>query len=198
MTGRAISWMGVGKALLVLPLSASALLLGVSALAVPASIALAEVARKVLTYALARPTREVLFTVLTREQKYGAKVFMDTIVQRVGDAGAAAVFATAVPALGLGPERLALCALPFCLGWSVVAATLGEQYRQAAAGVLSGDFDDEERCGVGNEIGANEESHRSTHLDASQALTAPLMNDEQSAIRSRTSSYRSGASSPLD
>lgn len=48
--------------------------------------------RKVVQYSLARPTREMLFTVLSREEKYSAKITLDTVVQRVGDAAAAALF----------------------------------------------------------------------------------------------------------
>jgi AAA family ATP:ADP antiporter len=35
----------------------------------------------VLAYALARPAREALFTVISREEKYKAKFVMDTVVQ---------------------------------------------------------------------------------------------------------------------
>lgn len=38
-------------------------------------------AAQVLTYSLARPAREVLFTVVTREEKYAAKIVIDTVVQ---------------------------------------------------------------------------------------------------------------------
>jgi AAA family ATP:ADP antiporter len=45
------------------------------------AVALAEVLRKVLAYSLARPARESLFTVVSREEKYRAKIFLDTVVQ---------------------------------------------------------------------------------------------------------------------
>jgi AAA family ATP:ADP antiporter len=34
----------------------------------------------------------VLFTVVSREEKYSAKLVIDTVIQRLGDALAAAVF----------------------------------------------------------------------------------------------------------
>lgn len=37
--------------------------------------------RKILSYSLARPARESLFTVVSREEKYKAKIFLDTVVQ---------------------------------------------------------------------------------------------------------------------
>lgn len=133
VTGRVMRALGVPRALLLTPLAAAALMAGVAAAPAPVAIAAAEVTRKVLTYALARPTREVLFTVLSREEKYGAKVFMDTVVQRIGDAGAAAAFATLVPALGLGPGALAAAAVPLCLAWAGAAWGLGRQHAAAAA-----------------------------------------------------------------
>ncbi len=59
---------------------------------------------QVLTYSLARPAREVLFTVVSREEKYKAKIFIDTVVQRTGDAIAAGMFQTLAPWLGFGPS----------------------------------------------------------------------------------------------
>ncbi|KAL6771711.1 hypothetical protein ACKKBG_A27510 [Auxenochlorella protothecoides x Auxenochlorella symbiontica] len=109
VTGRVMRALGVPRALLLTPLAAAALMAGVAAAPAPVAIAAAEVTRKVLTYALARPTREVLFTVLSREEKYGAKVFMDTVVQRIGDA------------------------VPLCLAWAGAAWGLGRQHAAAAA-----------------------------------------------------------------
>ena len=42
--------------------------------------------RRVVEYALARPVREILFTVVSREEKYKAKNFIDTVIYRGGDA----------------------------------------------------------------------------------------------------------------
>ena len=38
--------------------------------------------RRAGNFAVARPTREVLFTVIAREDKYKAKSFIDTVVYR--------------------------------------------------------------------------------------------------------------------
>lgn len=45
------------------------------------TVAMAEVFRKIVAYSLARPARESLFTVVSREEKYKAKIFLDTVVQ---------------------------------------------------------------------------------------------------------------------
>ena len=77
--------------------------------------------RRAGNFAFARPTREVLFTVVSREDKYKAKNFIDTVVYRLGDQvgawssslitmagwGAGAVAWAAVPlGAGLGGQRV--------------------------------------------------------------------------------------------
>ena len=44
-----------------------------------------QVLRRAGDYAIARPTREVLFTVVPREDRYKTKGFIDTFVYRLGD-----------------------------------------------------------------------------------------------------------------
>ena len=113
-------------------------MVGIALRPTPATVAAAEVCRKVLAYSLARPARETLFTVVSREEKYRAKIFLDTVVQRVGDASAAAIFQVLIAALGFGPSLLAAAAVPVCGCWAVVAHRLGlRQQRLAAARPLA-------------------------------------------------------------
>ena len=44
-----------------------------------------QVARRAGNFGLARPSREVLYTVVSREDRYKAKSFIDTFVYRLGD-----------------------------------------------------------------------------------------------------------------
>ena len=57
-----MSALGVSRALCVTPAAAGALMACVALRPLPSTVFAAEIARKVLTYSLARPTREVLFT----------------------------------------------------------------------------------------------------------------------------------------
>jgi len=50
-----------------------------------AVLAVFQVVRRATGFALLRPAREILFTVLRREDKYKAKSFIDTFVYRVAD-----------------------------------------------------------------------------------------------------------------
>jgi hypothetical protein len=62
-------------------------------------------AAQVINYVLARPAREVLFTVTSREEKYAAKLCIDTLVVRGGDALSAGAFHVLDGLLHLGECR---------------------------------------------------------------------------------------------
>jgi SAM-dependent methyltransferase len=80
-------------------------------------------------FAVARPTREVLFTVLRREDKYKAKSFIDTFVYRAGDQ----IGAWSYPLLtwfGLGLTGISFVAAPLAAIWCGLSFWLGR--KQAA------------------------------------------------------------------
>src|SRR4051812_42174788 len=84
-SGRIVLWLGVGLALALLP---AMTMVGFGALAFAPTlfaIALFQVIRRAGDYAIARPTREVLFTVVPREDRYKTKGFIDTFIYRLGD-----------------------------------------------------------------------------------------------------------------
>ncbi|XP_024361487.1 uncharacterized protein [Physcomitrium patens] len=81
----------------------------------------------VTNYVITRPAREILFTVTTREDKYKAKVIIDTFVQRLGDAAAAGVYKMTEALLLHAPSAIATCAFPLCVGWLWVGVALGRR-----------------------------------------------------------------------
>jgi len=130
LTGRLLKWLGVGVTLAVLPMVSIA---GFAAMAVAPSLALLavfQVLRRAANYAVSRPAREVLFTVLPREDKYKAKSFTDTFVYRAGDQ----IGAWSYPALrwlGLGLTGISWFAVPLAAAWCALSVWLGR--RQVAA-----------------------------------------------------------------
>jgi AAA family ATP:ADP antiporter len=74
------------------------------------------VLRRAGHFAIARPTREILFTALSREDKYKAKSFTDTVVSRAGDQIGAWAYA-GFEAIGLSSGAIALVAVPLSLLW---------------------------------------------------------------------------------
>jgi AAA family ATP:ADP antiporter len=126
LTGRLLKWFGVGLTLAVLPLIN---IIGFTAMGLMPIIwllAVFQTLRRGSDYAVARPSREVLFTVLRREDKYKAKSFIDTFVYRVGDQ----IGAWSYPLLtwlGLGFSGISFVAAPLAALWGVLSLWLGRK-----------------------------------------------------------------------
>lgn len=129
LTGRLMKWLGVPAMLALLPILTIA---GFATLGLAPTLGVFvvfQVLRRSGEYAVARPTREVLYTVLEREDKYKAKHFIDTFVYRSGDQVGAWSMA-GMTALGLGLAGTAFVAVPLAGVWLVIALWLGR--RQSA------------------------------------------------------------------
>ena len=85
-----------------------------------------QVMRRAGNFAFARPSREVLFTVVPREDKYKAKSFIDTVIYRLGDQVGAWSYA-GLGALGLGMIGISIVAVPLSTLWLVNSLWLGRK-----------------------------------------------------------------------
>jgi AAA family ATP:ADP antiporter len=127
LTARIVRRIGVGLTLAVLPTVAA---LGFVALgAAPASLALSALLVVRVLYdssrhALAKPAREVLFTRLSREQRYKSKAFIDAAVYRGGDLLSGWIY-VGLAALGMTVGAIALAAAPVAVAWAVLGRRLG-------------------------------------------------------------------------
>jgi AAA family ATP:ADP antiporter len=132
LTTRIIGALGVALTLCILPLFS---LLGFAWLGIMPTIAAIvglQVTRRATNFAIARPSREVLYTVLSREDKYKAKSFIDTAVYRLGDQVGAWSYSGLV-ALGLVLSGVALyVAVPISAIWLGNAYWLGRRQEQMA------------------------------------------------------------------
>ena len=132
LTGRIVRNLGIGRTLALLP---GLTLVGFTALAVLPSLSalvIFQVLRRSGDYAVARPTREVLYTVVPREDRYKAKSFIDTVVYRGGDQVGAWSF-TLLSALGLGTTGIAVAAGLLSAAWLGNALWLGRRQDRLAA-----------------------------------------------------------------
>ena len=128
LTGRILKWFGIGLSLAFLPLVS---LVGFGILGVAPALAVLvvfQILRRAGNYAIQRPAREVLYTVLPRTEKYKEKNFNDTFVYRVGDQVGAWSY-TAMGWLGLGVSGLAFSMVPVSVIWLVLTLWLGKRYR---------------------------------------------------------------------
>jgi AAA family ATP:ADP antiporter len=131
-TGRILRWFGVGVTLAFLP---ALTLFGFTALAfIPAlsSLVIFQILRRSSDYAIARPTREVLYTVVPREDRYKAKSFIDTVVYRGGDQVGAWTYA-GFAAIGLGTSSIAIVAVVLAAIWFLTGLWLGKSQEKLAA-----------------------------------------------------------------
>ncbi|HVQ34794.1 MAG TPA: MFS transporter [Candidatus Bathyarchaeia archaeon] len=120
VTGWILTGLGLTVALCVLPTVTAAGFLGLFAVPGLAMLAVVQVVRRGTQYGLERPSREVLFTAVTSEEKYKAKSFIDTIVFRGGDAGAIAAYDW-VKTLGPPAGAVSAAMLVLCGAWSALA-----------------------------------------------------------------------------
>jgi AAA family ATP:ADP antiporter len=121
-----VRYFGVAATLAFLP---ALTFLGFGALALMPGVAMLvafQVLRRSSDYAIARPTREVLYTVIPREDRYKAKNFIDTVVYRAGDQIGAWMFALVAGLMG-GTAEIAFVAIALAALWFANALWLGRR-----------------------------------------------------------------------
>ncbi|MFJ4156150.1 NTP/NDP exchange transporter [Pseudomonas sp. NPDC089752] len=129
ITGRLAKRMGVGVLLVAVPLVMAVGFVWLALAPVFAVFVVVMVVRRAGEYALVRPGREMLFTVLPAEDKYKAKNFIDTVVYRGGDALSGWV-KRALDVLGDHPQLAMFIGALIALAWGVTGGWLGRRQRQ--------------------------------------------------------------------
>lgn len=124
----ALGRFGPGVVLAVLPLVQLAGLSVLIAAPSLAALAIVQVLGRASTHGLTRPARELLFTVVSRDDKYRAKNAIDTIAYRFGDV-ATGWLNTALIAIG-GSIALIGAAIPLVAVWLGFAAILGAGFHR--------------------------------------------------------------------
>ena len=126
LTGRILKRFGVGTTLSMLPVFSVIGFGAVALIPTLASVVGFQLIRRAGNFAIARPTREVLFTVLPREDRYKAKSFIDTAVYRLGDQLGAWSFAL-LTTLGLGLTQVSVVAAAVSGCWLANSWWLGRR-----------------------------------------------------------------------
>jgi len=132
VTGALLTRLGLGVGLALLPVAS---IVGFGGLAVAPVLAVVigyDIVRRTVHFAVDRPARENLFTVIPRDEKYKAKSFIDTVVYRGGDAASGWLVA-GLGRLGLGIAGSALCALPIALLWLWGTRSVARRHTDLAA-----------------------------------------------------------------
>ena len=118
---------GIGTSLSLVPVIS---FLGFIVLAISPALAVLialQVIRRSLGFGFTKPTTDMLYSVVTPEEKYKAKNFVDTAVYRGGDLIGIWAVRFMAP---LGIVGISLMMIPFAVLWLVDALFLGRDYRR--------------------------------------------------------------------
>jgi AAA family ATP:ADP antiporter len=131
VTGHVMRRLGVGVALVLLPLTVSLGFVGLALTGTFTALVLLEASYRAMQRGLTRPARETLFTVVGREDKYKSKSAIDTFVYRTGDL-AGAWTEGLLGKLGGGVAALTALVIPLAAGWAVLALWLAREQGRVA------------------------------------------------------------------
>ena len=132
IAGRIMERFGVHLTLMLLPLTVVLGFVGLAIVGTLAALIVFEAAFRAVQRALTRPARETLYTVVSREDKYKSKAFIDTFGYRGGDVAGAQVEGL-LGRLGMGLAGLASVAIPLALAWAALGLWLGRAQLRLAA-----------------------------------------------------------------
>jgi ATP:ADP antiporter, AAA family len=132
VAGHLMRRLGVPLTLALLPLTVMLGFIGLAMVASLAALIIFEASFRAIQRAVMRPARETLYTVVSREEKYKAKAFIDTFIYRTGDVVGAQAEGL-LGRLGLGLVSLASVAVPLAVAWALLGVWLGRAQRRLAA-----------------------------------------------------------------
>jgi AAA family ATP:ADP antiporter len=132
VVSRVLKYLGVGAAVMILPLIALGGYLIAAFYPVLAIVRWAKTAENATDYSLQNTVRQVLFLPTTREQKYKAKQAIDTFFVRAGDVLSAVVVFAGTTWLALSTKGYALFNVALVTVWLILAILIGRGYRRLA------------------------------------------------------------------
>ncbi len=118
---------GVGYTLALLPIVSA---LGFALLALnPVFLIMAvlQILRRSLTFGFSKPTNDMLYSVVSTEEKYKVKNFIETAIYRSGDV----IGAWSIRFLsGIGISGTAIICIPIAIAWAALSIRIGREYRR--------------------------------------------------------------------
>ena len=123
-TGKLIQRFGIGPALALVPVVFVGGFAVLAATPVLAVVIAFQALQRTANFAISNPAREVLFTVLARDEKYKAKNVIDIVAVRGADA-VGGWLVTGLRALGMQARELAVCAIAISAVGLVLSTALG-------------------------------------------------------------------------
>jgi AAA family ATP:ADP antiporter len=131
LTGRFVVRFGMPTTLAIVPFCLVAGFLSIAMMPLLAAVVALEIARRAGNYAVTRPAREMLYTVVNREMRFKSKPVIDIVIYRGGDSLWAVVFTALTTGVGLGMAGVAWIGAAIALVWALVGVWLGRKYHRA-------------------------------------------------------------------
>ena len=131
-TGKIIARFGVGPALALLPLVFMAGFALLAAAPVLVVVIAFQALQRTANFAISNPAREVLFTVVARDEKYKAKNVIDIVAVRGADA-AGGWLITGLRALSMEARGIAIAAIAVAAAGVALSVALGRAQERRAA-----------------------------------------------------------------
>jgi len=132
VTGHLMKRLGVAITLALLPITTALGFIGLAIVGSLAALIVFEATFRAVQRGIMRPSRETLFTTVSRADRYKAKAFIDTFVYRTGDVVGAQTEGL-LGRLGMGLAALAAFALPLAMIWMALGLWLGHAQRERPA-----------------------------------------------------------------
>lgn len=133
VTGQVAKRLGVGVLLVSVPVAMAMGFVALAMAPVFMVFVVIMVIRRVGEYALVRPGREMLYTVVPAEEKYKAKNFIDTVVYRGGDAVSGWV-KRAIDVVSDSPAAAMLFGALLAVCWGLCGYFLGRREKALSSG----------------------------------------------------------------
>jgi AAA family ATP:ADP antiporter len=134
LTARILRSLNVGVALALIPVATLVGFVALGAYPTLATLVVVQVIYRAGRYGITKPAREVLFTVVSREEKYKSKAFIDAAVYRGGDLASGWIYTGLGTYIGLTIGAIALIAAPVLAVWAIVGLRIGARGDAMAVG----------------------------------------------------------------
>lgn len=128
VTGRIVDKLGMPVGLALMPVLVCIGMLVLAFAPVLTVLLALQVIRRGGNYGLTRPAREMLYTHVSKEDRFKTKPVIDIVVYRGGDAMSGSLFAILTDKVGLGLAAVALVGSAIAATWAWVGTRLGRAF----------------------------------------------------------------------
>jgi len=133
VSGRIVNKLGMPVGLALMPVLICIAMLILAVAPILTVLLALQVVRRGGNYGLTRPAREMLYTKVSREQRFKAKPVIDIVVYRGGDAVSGTLFAALTDGIGLGLAAVAVVGSGIAAAWAWVGVRIGRAFEAKRA-----------------------------------------------------------------